>query len=233
MKLRPLYRDALMLAIGLLLGTTLVGAKETSMREKITQKSVKICATYEGGSSGCGTGTLMGNGFILSEDHVVKEKIFDMKLTSHGIEMAELRRLKVVVLRPGSTDFISAVVINTNPKRDLAILKIQSSDSTPLVFTRNWVRGEKLYVVGNPFGIDFDYATVTITGVMPLVNAKGEFRDIITLDNRNESIRPGFSGGALFNSEGQVVGLVELAWPEGVAGAIPAKDIENYFKEIK
>ncbi|MCC6713161.1 MAG: DegQ family serine endoprotease [Candidatus Dadabacteria bacterium] len=159
----------------------------------------------------------LGSGFIFSEDgyivtnnHVV-EKATDIK----------------VILQNG--DIYSAEVIGTDPKTDLALLKIEPKEKLPAVRFGNSDSleiGDWVLAIGNPFGLGH---TVTAG----IISAKGRSLGLGSYDDfiqTDAAINPGNSGGPLFNFSGELVGVntAIIAGGQGIGFAIPvnmAKDV--------
>ena len=110
---------------------------------------------------------------------------------------------------PGEKREFKAKILGTDPKSDLAILKLQNVKGVQLkpltLGDSNSLRlGDVVLAIGNPFGVG---QTVT----MGIVSAKGranvgivEYEDFIQTD---AAINPGNSGGALVNMKGEVIGI--------------------------
>ncbi|MCB1180852.1 MAG: DegQ family serine endoprotease [Chlamydiia bacterium] len=138
--------------------------------------------------------TVRGSGFIFSNDGYIITN-------NHVVEGAEKVR---VTLNGGKKVF--AEVIGTDPKTDLAVIKINETGLSHLSFgnSDNLQVGDWAIAVGNPFGLD---ATVTVG----IVSAKGrsqlnitDFEDFIQTD---AAINPGNSGGPLLNIKSEVIGI--------------------------
>jgi serine protease Do len=140
----------------------------------------------------------MGSGFLIDEMGYI--------LTNHHVvEGAD----EVTVGLDNKKEY-DAKVIGTDPKTDIALLKIEPKDGDPKNFpylrmgnSDSLQVGEWVMAIGNPFGLDH---TVTV-GV---VSAKGRnigagpYDEFIQTD---ASINPGNSGGPLLNIEGKVIGI--------------------------
>jgi S1-C subfamily serine protease len=120
-------------------------------------------------------------------------------------------------------------------KRDFAILKDEQS-STGVEFD-NFKFGEKLHLIGNPISGDLVETDTKVIGLDSVVLPTGHERQMIMVDGSH--IRPGFSGGGLFNQAGKVVGTVELCDGDRSAAveegrkcwAITSQEIVNYLRE--
>jgi len=138
----------------------------------------------------------LGSGVILSKDGFIVTN-------NHVVEGADTLKVRTYDDRE-----FEAKVVGTDPKSDLAVLRLQGdvSDLTPaLIGDSGGLRlGEVVLAIGNPFGVG---QTVT----MGIVSAKGradmgivDYEDFIQTD---AAINPGNSGGALINARGEVVGI--------------------------
>lgn len=100
----------------------------------------------------------------------------------------------------------SAKVIGTDPKTDLAVVKIDQKGLSPIRLgnSTNVQVGDLALAIGNPFGIG---RTVTM-GVVSATGRGGlgieEYEDFIQTD---AAINPGNSGGALINASGDLIGI--------------------------
>jgi serine protease Do len=157
-----------------------------------------------------GSGVIVGkDGIVLTNNHVV-EHADEIKVT-----LQDKREVK-------------AKVVGTDPKSDLAVLKLDGDfkDLRSLAFgDSNRLRlGDVVIAIGNPFGVG---RTVT----MGIVSAKGradvgivDYEDFIQTD---AAINPGNSGGALINMAGELVGintaiLSRSGGYQGIGFAIPS-----------
>ncbi|MCC5831848.1 MAG: DegQ family serine endoprotease [Chlamydiales bacterium] len=138
--------------------------------------------------------TVRGSGFIVSENGYIVTN-------NHVVENAA----KVNVTFNNGKKY-TAKVVGTDPKTDLAVIKIDEKKLPYLSFADSETLevGDWAIAIGNPFGLQ---ATVTV-GV---VSAKGrsqlhiaDFEDFIQTD---AAINPGNSGGPLLDIEGEVIGV--------------------------
>jgi serine protease Do len=122
-------------------------------------------------------------------------------------------------------------IIATAPFHDLAILRLKEFDTeiTPVVFEpdENLRIGETVFAIGNPLGLE---RTVT-EGVLSQTHRN--FGGILYLQV-DAPVNPGNSGGPLFNSRGQVVGIINMGVPtmEGLNFAIPARHAKYILDHI-
>ncbi len=171
-----------------------------------------------------GGGGALGSGFVISADGYVVTN-------NHVVDNAD--EVKVSFQ---NGDKFDATVIGTDPKTDLALLKIKSDKSFPHVeFTKTEAKvGDYVMAVGNPFGLG---GTVT-SGI---VSARGRdigagpYDDFIQVD---ASINKGNSGGPTFNMAGEVVGINTAIFSPsggsvGIGFAIPASTATSVIESLK
>lgn len=120
----------------------------------------------------------------------------------------------------------SAKIIGTDPKTDLAVIKIEAKDLVSL----KWAEYEKLQVgdlvlaVGSPFGLS---STVTLGIISALGRGNVGIADYEDFIQTDAAINPGNSGGALVNMNGELIGINTAIFSrtggsEGVGFAIPS-----------
>ena len=165
-----------------------------------------------------------GSGFIISADGYAVTN-------NHVVKDAD----EVTVTMKDGTEY-KAEVIGTDPKTDLALIKIKSDKKFDYVtFTDDEPRvGDWVMAVGNPFGLG---GTVT-TGIISARGrdiGSGPYDDFLQID---AAINRGNSGGPAFNLEGEVVGINTAIFSPsggsvGIGFAIPASTAENVIASLK
>jgi len=129
-----------------------------------------------------------------------------------------------------------AEVVGSDPKNDLAVLKINDSNliAAPWGDSDNLEVGDIVFAMGNPFGLD---GTLT----QGIVSAKGRrgvnerypFQEYLQTD---AAVNPGNSGGPLVNIQGQVIGInTAIVGPtyQGISFAIPSNVAKEIYEQIK
>lgn len=169
-------------------------------------------------------GMAQGSGFIISADGYAVTN-------NHVVKDAD----QVSVKMKDGTQY-DATVIGTDPKTDLALIKIKADRKFDYVsFTHAEPRvGDWVMAVGNPFGLG---GTVT-TGIISARGrdiGSGPYDDFLQID---ASINKGNSGGPSFNLEGEVVGVNSAIYSPsggsvGIGFAIPASTAENVIASLK
>ncbi|MDP8222455.1 MAG: Do family serine endopeptidase [Candidatus Lernaella stagnicola] len=163
---------------------------------------------------GQGSGFIIDpEGYIVTNNHVVRDSA-------------------QIVVRLSDKRAFPAKIIGTDPKTDLALLKIEESGLPYLRFgdSEQLEVGEWVVAIGNPLGFSH---TVTAG----IVSAKGrwigatQYDDFIQTD---ASINPGNSGGPLLNTSGEVVGINTLiAAGQGLGFAIPSNLARHIIGQLQ
>ncbi len=134
-----------------------------------------------------------GSGFIISADGYVLTN-------NHVIDEADK-----IMVRLSDRREIEAKVIGTDPRTDIALLKIPAS-ALPAVKIGNPADlrvGDWVLAIGSPFGFDYS-ATAGIVSAKSRALPSEAYVPFIQTD---VAINPGNSGGPLFNAAGEVVGI--------------------------
>jgi serine protease Do len=165
-----------------------------------------------------------GSGFIISPDGYAVTN-------NHVVANAD----QVTIRLSDGTEY-EAKVVGTDPKTDLALLKINANDTLHYVeFSDKEPRvGDWVIAVGNPFGLG---GTVT-TGIISARErniGSGPYDDFLQID---APINRGNSGGPAFNLAGEVVGVNTAIFSPsggsvGIGFAIPATIAKQVIGEIK
>ncbi len=189
----------------------------TEEAAKLYAPSVVLVKT----AAGIGSGFFINEeGYLITNFHVIAgEK--HIAITQFLLEGKILRR---VVHK-------DVEIVATAPFHDLVVLKIKNFDTqiTPVFFEpeENLSIGETVFAIGNPLGLE---RTVT-EGVLSQTHRN--FGGILYLQV-DAPVNPGNSGGPLFNSRGQVVGIINMGIPtmEGLNFAIPARHAKYILDHI-
>jgi serine protease Do len=157
---------------------------------------------------------ISADGFILTNDHVVREA-------------------EEIMVRLGDGRSFTAAVRGRDPKLDLALLKIEAQQ-LPVVRLGDSAQlqvGEWVLAIGNPFGLE-QTVTAGIVSAKGRVIGAGPYDDFIQTD---ASINPGNSGGPLFNTRGEVVGIntAIIAGGQGIGFATPINAVQGVLKQLK
>ncbi len=132
---------------------------------------------------------------------------------------------------------LKAKLIGKDVKTDLALLKVESK--TPLPFVKFGDSdagrvGDWVIAIGNPFGLGGSVSAGIISARERSINA-GPFDDFIQTD---AAINRGNSGGPLFNTEGQVIGINSAIFSPsggniGIGFAVPSAMAQPILKQLR
>src|SRR5580693_7745232 len=137
-----------------------------------------------------------GSGFILDKAGHVLTNYHVVEGANRGIEvqMSNKRRY-------------AAKVVGTDRVHDLALLQIDAPNLQPVTLadSADLAVGQKVYAIGNPFGLSGTMTRGIISSIRSIHGAEGApIEDAIQTD---AAINPGNSGGPLLNSRGEVIGI--------------------------
>ncbi|TMA05427.1 MAG: DegQ family serine endoprotease, partial [Deltaproteobacteria bacterium] len=167
----------------------------------------------------------LGSGFIIDSDGSILTN-------NHVVENAQ----KIVVKLADEREF-EAKVVGTDPKTDIAVVKINDRGSLPVAALGDSDRlevGEWVMAIGNPFGLD-NTITAGIVSAKGRHIGAGPYDDFIQTD---ASINPGNSGGPLINLRGEVVAINTAIFSRtggniGIGFAIPINLVKELLPQLK
>lgn len=164
----------------------------------------------------------LGSGFIISPDGYIFTN-------NHVVEQSD----KILVKLSTGREY-EAKIIGKDSKTDLALIKIKSGESLPVVDIGDSEKlrvGEWVIAIGNPFGLE-QTVTAGIVSAKGRVIGAGPYDNFIQTD---ASINPGNSGGPLFNMEGKVIGIntAIVAQGQGIGFAIPINMAKVILPDLK
>ena len=217
---------------------------------KILPSIVGISITYDvttsnyfsmfgfGGGNTTSQATASGSGIIISEDGyiVTNNHVVSSESQSTYYEISEAKSIKIKLFND-ETQY-DATIVGKDSQTDLAVLKIEKSGLTAAEFAdSDTVKvGEFAMAVGNPL----DLGTTITCGVVSAVNRKvqdSENSTTYTCIQTDAAINSGNSGGALVNSQGQVIGIntlkVSSTGVEGIGFAIPVNSTTDVIDQLK
>ena len=177
------------------------------------------------------TSAASGSGFILSKDGYV--------LTNHHV--IENSNAVTLALYNGTT--YDAKVIGYDASNDIAVLKVEATDLTPVVIgdSDKLLVGDDVMAIGNPLGeLTFSLTKGVVSAMDRRVTlSSGSTMNLIQTDC---SINSGNSGGALFNVYGEVIGITNAKYSnngasseasiESIGFAIPINHVLSIVKSI-
>lgn len=166
----------------------------------------------------------LGSGFIISHDGYVLTN-------NHVIDGAD-----VIHVRLDDRREYEAELIGTDPRTDLALLKIEAED-LPIVNmgdSDDLKAGQWVLAIGSPFGFDY---TVT-AGIVSATGRNLPSDNYVPFIQSDVAINPGNSGGPLFNLDGEVVGINSQIYTRsggfmGMSFAIPSNVAMSVVEQLK
>ena len=203
--------------------------------------SVTTNSFFGFGSPQTATAKATGSGIIISEDGyiVTNNHVVDTTSTSSYsyYELSEATSIKIKLNSEtyGNDATFDATVVGQDSQTDLAVLKIEKDGLTPAEFADSdqAVVGEFVMAVGSPLGLD----TTVTQGIISAVNRQVESDGVVyTCIQTDAAINSGNSGGALVNSDGQVIGINTLklsgSGVEGIGFAIPINSTLDVINQL-
>lgn len=199
--------------------------------------TISSSSTMFGSSSGASsTATATGSGIIISEDGYIltNNHIVSSSSTDSYYSVSEASSVTVTLF--DDETIYDATIIGMDEETDLAVIKIEATDLVVAEFadSDSIKVGEFAMAVGNPLGMD---STITC-GVVSALNREvtDENGNTYTLIQTDAAINSGNSGGALVNSEGQVIGINSLKISgdgvEGMGFAIPINSTLDIIDDL-
>ena len=170
----------------------------------------------------------LGSGFIIESDGYILTN-------NHVVDGAQK-----IMVRLSNREEYEAELVGTDPRSDLALLKVSADKKLPALTMGDSDElevGEWVLAIGSPFG--FDYSVTA-----GIVSAKGrslsnpQTGNYVPFIQTDVAINPGNSGGPLFNLDGEVVGINSQIYSNsggfmGVSFAIPIEMAMDVVKQLK
>jgi len=166
-----------------------------------------------------------GSGFIIDkEGHV---------LTNYHV-IADARQVTVTMHNHKT---YKATVVGTDPAHDLAVIQITAPNLMPAVLgdSKNLKVGQKVYAIGNPFGLAGTLTRGIVSSIRSVEEPDG--RRIDDAIQTDAAINPGNSGGPLLNWHGQVIGIntmiaSSVGQSAGIGFAIPINTAKAVLNDL-
>lgn len=169
-------------------------------------------------TEGAGSGVVISSdGYIVTNNHVISGA-------------------SNITVRFTNGDEHKAELIGTDAQTDIAVIKIKAENLVPAVFgdSSTLVIGELTVAIGNPLGELGGTVTDGIVSALDReITVEGE--NMVLLQT-NAAVSPGNSGGGLFNSKGELIGVVNAkssgSSVEGLGFAIPINTAKPIIKDL-
>ncbi len=173
-------------------------------------------------SEGAGSGSVLDRqGHILTNFHVIDGA----------------RRVEVTLYDSRSYD---AKTIGIDPTSDIAVLKIDapqdSLDPVTLGNSSSLKVGQRVFAIGNPFGLERTFTTGVISSLNREISSRNQ-RRIKSIIQTDAAINPGNSGGPLLDSGARLIGMTtaiasKTGQNTGIGFAIPAATIARIVQQL-
>ena len=170
-----------------------------------------------------------GSGIVLSEDGYI--------LTNNHV-IAGADKISVFVMNEDATEETEyeATLVGTSESHDVAVLKIEATGLNAATFgdSDSLSLGEQAVVIGNPMGTVHGSVTA---GIISAKEKEMTIEDVtIKAIQTDAAVNPGNSGGALFDEDGHVVGIVYAKTSsvqiEGIGYAIPVNSVIDLVENM-
>ena len=196
---------------------------------------VGITVSTTSAASGSGF-VLTADGYIVTNYHVIEDAVDD---SSVSIEVSF-----------ANGDRYTATLVGGEQDNDVAVLKIDATGLQPVTLgdSDQLVVGETVYTIGNPLGeLTYSLTDGLVSALDRLIttsstNQTTGQKETTTLNvlQTNCDINPGNSGGPLFDSYGNVVGIVTAKYTstssgvsaEGLGFALPINDVKEIISDL-
>ena len=141
-------------------------------------------------------------------------------------------------------DACDAVVVGFDDDKDIAVLKLMDENcyknkarALPIGSSSSLQVGQKVFAIGNPFGLDHTLTTGVVSGLSRQIQSGNTGRPIDGIIQTDAAINPGNSGGPLLNSSGQLIGLNTAIYSasgtsSGVGFALPVDMVTGIVDQI-
>lgn len=223
-------------------GTTTVAKKQTGtmtaaqIYDQATKQVVGIQSniTYRNFFGQTTQAALSGTGFFISDDGYILTN-------NHVISDAAASGGEINVLTHDGNTY-SATVVGTEQSNDLAVLKIDATDCTPVTFgsSSDMSVGDTVYAVGNPMGeLQFTMTSGMVSALDRAVTTE-QSGGAINMFQMDAAINSGNSGGPVYNANGEVIGVATAKYSssgndatvEGLGFAIPSDDAKKISNDL-
>jgi putative serine protease PepD len=168
--------------------------------QKVLPSVVKIQVSLGNGEGGTGTGFLVKDGYILTNNHVVSE-------VKQGAQMQ-------IVFNDKNLKATTGTIVGTDPTSDIAVVKPATTNGLPgleLGDSDAIAVGDEVIAIGSPLGLQGSVTTGIVSALNRPVQTSSESgtgdSSVLNAIQTDAAINPGNSGGPLLNASGQVIGI--------------------------
>ncbi|KAH9742197.1 hypothetical protein KPL70_002875 [Citrus sinensis] len=134
-----------------------------------------------------------------------------------------------------------AKIVGFDQDKDVAVLRIDAPKDKlrpiPIGVSADLLVGQKVYAIGNPFGLDHTLTTGVISGLRREISSAATGRPIQDVIQTDAAINPGNSGGPLLDSSGSLIGINTAIYSpsgasSGVGFSIPVDTVNGIVDQL-
>jgi S1-C subfamily serine protease len=172
---------------------------------------------------GAGSGSVIDKqGHILTNNHVIEDA----------------RAIQVTL--PNGNDY-NAQIVGADKVQDVAVLKIEAPSEelfpVPIGSSDNLRVGQRVYTLGNPFGLEGTLTTGIISNLNRTLPSRADGHEMKSIIQTDASMNPGNSGGPLLDTSGRMIGMnvaiaTKTGQSAGLGFAIPINQIRQIVPEL-
>ena len=197
----------------------------SSVVEISTEFNQTAYGYYQYVQEGAGSGVIISkDGYLLTNAHVITN--------AQNGKLADAIKVRLT-----SGEEYEAEIIGNDADSDIALLKVDGKDlSAATVGNSDSIKvGEQVIAVGNPLG---ELGGTVTSGIISATNREITVENNkMTLIQIDAAINPGNSGGGLFNTKGELIGIVNAKTTdvtvEGLGFAIPVNEAVSVAEELQ
>lgn len=171
-----------------------------------------------------------GTGFIVSENGYIVTNYHVVEYAYSGGQGL------TVMLHDGSS--YAAEIVGVEESNDIAVLKIDAANLAAATIgdSDSLTVGDTVYAVGNPLGeLEFSMTTGHVSALDRVIKTE-ESSDSINMFQLDAAVNSGNSGGPVYNTRGEVIGVVTAKYSdtgvEGIGFAIPINDAVSIAQDL-
>lgn len=136
---------------------------------------------------------------------------------------------------------LRAALVGVSPEHDIAVLRIgiafNRPPPTPVGSSHDLKVGQKVFAIGNPFGLDWTLTTGIVSALDRSLPAENDRSNIEHLIQTDAAINPGNSGGPLLDSAGRLIGINTAIYSPsgasaGISFAVPVDTVNRIVPQL-
>ncbi|KAL6610759.1 hypothetical protein ACP70R_040728 [Stipagrostis hirtigluma subsp. patula] len=166
-----------------------------------------------------------GSGFVWDKTGHIVTNFHVIRGASDLSCQSEVTRLVLHRVTLADQSVYEAQVVGFDQDKDVAVLRIKAPKDKlrpiPVGVSADLLVGQKVYAIGNPFGLDHTLTTGVISGLRREISSAATGRPIQDVIQTDAAINPGNSGGPLLDSSGNLIGVNTAIYsPSGASSGV-------------